>query len=245
MIDKQNRNISSLEAKLSSIKSEYITLPEDEILYKYNDPSDSVYLVLKGLIGLINENDKNGSYQTSIKKDEFFGLEDILQNFKRPNTAIALESSELLRIKLTDIPNKQINSLFNNLSKISNTNELLSSLTKTNAGKNLFGIQEVRGKKVISFYGQHGNLTYAVSFRDYLFKYIEDGNKDLIVNILSCKTIDSTFLGALVASLKKISSCGGGMKLVCSEDINSWLFVVTKMNKVFNMYGTLEEAVNS
>lgn len=239
MIDKQNRNISSLDTKLSNVQSKGLTLQKDEILYKYNDPSDSIFLVLNGLIELKNENEKNDSSKIKIKKDEFFGLKDILQNIRRPHTAIALESSELLRIKLMNISNNQISLLFNDPSKIK------TSLTKTNAGINLFGTQEVMGKKIVSFYGQHGNLTNAVLFRDFLFKYIDDGNKDLIINILVCKTIDSTFLGTLVASLKKTYSCGGSMKLVCNEDISSWLFVVTKMNKVFNMYRTLEEAVNN
>jgi anti-sigma B factor antagonist len=245
MIDKQNKNISSLEAKLSNIQSKGLTLQKDEILYKYNDISDSIFLVLNGLIGLKNENEKNDFIKIKIKKDEFFGLEDVLQNIRRPHTAIALERSELLKIELMNISKQQINLLFNDLTKTRKTNNLLSSLTKTKDSNNLFGIQEVRGKKVVFFYGQHCNLTNAVLFKDYLFKYIDDGNKDLIINLLACKTIDSTFLGSLVASLKKTTSCGGDMKLVCNSDINSWLFVVTKMNKVFNIYGTLEEAVNN
>jgi hypothetical protein len=171
MIDKQNKNISSLEAKLSNIQSKGLTLQKDEILYKYNDISDSIFLVLNGLIGLKNENEKNDFIKIKIKKDEFFGLEDVLQNIRRPHTAIALERSELLKIELMNISKQQINLLFNDLTKTRKTNNLLSSLTKTKDSNNLFGIQEVRGKKVVFFYGQHCNLTNAVLFKDYLFKY--------------------------------------------------------------------------
>ena len=245
MNPKQNRKVTSLETKFSNVQVKYVTLQKDEILYKHNDPSDSLFLVIDGLIELKTEKDKNDSLKTRIKKDEFFGLEDILQNIKRPQTATALEISEVLKIKLTNISKNQTASLFNDLPKTRVTDDLLLSLTKTSAGKKLFDVQDITDKKVVSFFGPRGDLTNAVLFRDFLFRYIDDGNTDLIINLLALKTIDSTFLGTLVACLKKTSSSGGGMKLVCDQNILSWLFVVTKMDKVFKIYDTLEEAINS
>jgi len=78
-----------------------------------------------------------------------------------------------------------------------------------------------------------------------LFDLIYRGNTNLIINLSSCKTIDSTFLGALVASLKKISAVNGSMTLVCKEEICSWLFVMTKMEKVFEIFESLEDALTS
>ena len=161
----------------------------------------------------------------------------------RPHTAIALENSELLKIKFDKIPRNQITPNIDQFLKIKNADDLLMSLSKSGAGKNLFGVQEIKGAKVVSFYGKYGSLNNAVQFRNYLFKYIDEGNKDLIINLLACKNIDSTFLGSLVATLKKVASVGGSLKLVCDENICSWLFVVTKMDKIFEIYGTLEDAL--
>ena len=245
MTYKQKTRFSSLESIFSNIQVKYINLQKDETLYKNSVSPDSFYLILNGSIGLKNERDTNGSVLRKIKKDEFFGLEEILDNVMRRQTAVALEKSDLLKIKFNNIPKNANTSNYDQFLKVKSADDLLMSMSKTSTEKNLFSIQEVNGQKVVSFYGRHGNLNNAVLFRNFLFKLIDEGNKDLIINLLACKTIDSTFLGSLVAALKKVSSLGGSLKLVSNENINSWLFVVTKMDNVFEIYGTLDDAVKS
>ena len=57
-------------------------------------------------------------------------------------------------------------------------------------------------------------LKEAEEFKLTLLHDIEEGAKKIVVDISECEFIDSTFLGALVVSLKKITSLGGDLRLV-------------------------------
>ena len=51
----QKGRISSIESKFSNLQVKHLTLQKDEVLYRQNDLSDSVYIILKGLIELSSE----------------------------------------------------------------------------------------------------------------------------------------------------------------------------------------------
>ena len=151
----------------------------------------------------------------------------------------------MLKIKLPDVEKGQGAALLNELSKTKSTKDLLLSFSSSGGTKNLYGIRDIKGVKVVSFYGQHGNLSNALFFKNVLFTHIDEGNKNLIIDLLACKTIDSTFLGALIATLKKVTGLNGNLKLICGASLCSWLFVMTKMDKVFQIYDSVEEAIAS
>ena len=50
-----------------------------------------------------------------------------------------------------------------------------------------------------------------------LFEDIQLNNKKIIIDISKCDFIDSSFLGALVVSLKKIRENGGDIKIVTAS----------------------------
>jgi anti-anti-sigma factor len=243
MTAEQKRRISSLESKFSNIQVQHLTMQKDEILYRQNDPSDSLYIVLNGLIELGHEKEEGSTPTRRIKEDEFFGLRDILENRRRSETAVTLDNSELLKIKLLDIDKNQTAAYYNELLKTKTVNDRSTLNTDSAPSNNLYSIRKVNDKNIISFLGLHGNLSNAVFFKDVLFTQINDGNKNLIIDLLACKTIDSTFIGTLIAALKKVSELEGSLKLVCGANLCSWLFIITKMDRVFNIYGSVEEAV--
>ena len=61
---------------------------------------------------------------------------------------------------------------------------------------------------------ERATLKEAEQFKKVLIEDIQDGYKNLVVDLNSCEFIDSTFLGALVVSLKKATSLGGDLRLV-------------------------------
>ena len=67
MTSEQKRRISSIESKFSNMQVKLLTPEKDEILYRHNDPSDCVYLVLKGLIELSRGNERDSSQVVKIK----------------------------------------------------------------------------------------------------------------------------------------------------------------------------------
>ncbi|MCW9097756.1 MAG: STAS domain-containing protein, partial [Ignavibacteriaceae bacterium] len=49
-------------------------------------------------------------------------------------------------------------------------------------------------------------LNEAAEFKDYLAQAILETDKDIIVNLSNCEHLDSTFLGVLVSSFKKLKT---------------------------------------
>ena len=88
-------------------------------------------------------------------------------------------------------------------------------------------------------------LKEAEEFKLTLSQDIEEGAKKIIVDISECEFIDSTFLGALVVSLKKITALGGDLRLVGFQPAVHSMFELTRMYRVFESYKTKDEAIQS
>lgn len=88
-------------------------------------------------------------------------------------------------------------------------------------------------------------LKEAEEFKQTLSKDIETGARKIVVDLSECEFIDSTFLGALVVSLKKVSGLGGDLRLVGFQPAVHSMFELTRMYRVFESFKTKEEAINS
>ncbi|NLT51671.1 MAG: anti-sigma factor antagonist [Ignavibacteria bacterium] len=85
----------------------------------------------------------------------------------------------------------------------------------------------------------------ALEFKEYMMTTINTNAKKIIVDLSETDYIDSTFLGALVASLKKITAKKGELRLVCNQKMISMLFIIAGMDKIFKIYQDLNEAITS
>lgn len=88
-------------------------------------------------------------------------------------------------------------------------------------------------------------LKEAEEFKKTLTEDIETGAKRLIVDLTECEFIDSTFLGALVVSLKKATALGGDLRLVGFQPAVHSMFELTRMYRVFEAFPSKQEAVES
>lgn len=88
-------------------------------------------------------------------------------------------------------------------------------------------------------------LKEAEEFKQTLTQDIETGARKIIVDLTDCEFIDSTFLGALVVSLKKVTALGGDLRLVGFQPAVHSMFELTRMYRVFESFKTKEEAINS
>lgn len=88
-------------------------------------------------------------------------------------------------------------------------------------------------------------LKDAEDFKNLLTIEIEQGNKKIIVDLAKCEFIDSTFLGALVVSLKKTTTSGGDLRLVGFQPAVHSMFELTRMYRVFESFKSREEAIKS
>ncbi|RKY95692.1 MAG: hypothetical protein DRQ13_06760 [Ignavibacteriae bacterium] len=68
--------------------------------------------------------------------------------------------------------------------------------------------------------------------------------KKIIVDISKCDFIDSTFLGALVVSLKRTRATGGVIKLVTAS-FTGGIINLGGYQRIFENYLSVEDALNS
>jgi len=85
----------------------------------------------------------------------------------------------------------------------------------------------------------------AQEFKDKIIYDILMNNEKIIIDLSSCEYIDSTFLGALVVILKKMAERSGEIKYIIPQPSALYLFKITGLYGVLNLYRTREEAIES
>ncbi|MCL4547841.1 MAG: STAS domain-containing protein [Bacteroidetes bacterium] len=98
---------------------------------------------------------------------------------------------------------------------------------------------------IIHVYLTRATLAKAVQFKDFVNEIIQAGTNKIIIDLGICEYIDSTFLGAMVALLKKVNTMNGDLRLVYNKEMPSLVFVLTRMDKVFKVFPLLDEALES
>jgi anti-anti-sigma factor len=107
-------------------------------------------------------------------------------------------------------------------------------------------IQEVYGDVVIETVNlSRATLKEAEEFKKILAIEIDRGARKVIVDLSECEFIDSTFLGALVVSLKKITSLGGDLRLIGFQPSVHSMFELTRMYRVFEAFPSKAAACES
>ena len=75
-----------------------------------------------------------------------------------------------------------------------------------------------------------------------MFSIINSGWKKVIVDLSTSEYIDSTFMGGLVAALKKLVANDGDLRLIYNRKA-SMIFDLTGMGRVFKIHTSLEDAL--
>ena len=106
--------------------------------------------------------------------------------------------------------------------------------------------QEIRGDIVTN----RVNLLRATvketgELRNILDEQITIGHSKIVVDLSQCTHLDTTFIGALVVTHKKLLAKGGELKIVNPLDPAKELFHLTGISKVFDTFETSNDAVMS
>ena len=82
----------------------------------------------------------------------------------------------------------------------------------------------------------------AQSFKDAVARYCSDGPTSMVLDLAKVEFIDSTGLGAILSVLKRMPK--GSELLVCrlNEAVTN-MFMLTRMDRVFTICKTVDEAV--
>ncbi len=100
------------------------------------------------------------------------------------------------------------------------------------------------GAFVIALSGEV-DLYTAPEFKQQLLDVIGRGGSEVVVDFSDTTFIDSTTLGVLVGGVKRLRPNGGQLTLVCADRNITKIFEITGLNKVFPIYDTRAEAVDS
>jgi anti-anti-sigma factor len=88
-------------------------------------------------------------------------------------------------------------------------------------------------------------LREAEELKENINERISSGYKKVIIDLSSVEFLDSTFLGVIVNTLKKVAKLGGDLKLVGFKPVVRSMFELTRLFRVFESYGELQDAIRS
>ena len=82
----------------SFIDQSKLRFREGELVYKKGEMAQQMYVILAGKVRLYIGETAAGDWSEELSKGDFFGEGSLLEVIPRPNTAVALEDSELIAI---------------------------------------------------------------------------------------------------------------------------------------------------
>lgn len=136
----------------------------------------------------------------------------------------------------------------NNFSRILHNFEILleNNNRKKSSGESMkTKVSEKYNAVVIELKGNVMGGPEAQEFSDLLHKLIDEGKKNVVIDLSSVKFMNSSGLGMLISGFTTMKNGGGSLKLAkATEKINS-LLVITKLITIFENYDSVDEAIKS
>jgi len=104
---------------------------------------------------------------------------------------------------------------------------------------------ETRGDVTIVHVAGEIDVYTAPMLREHLDEHIAQGRTHLVVDLEDVPFMDSTGLGVLVGRLKLIRVSDGTLRLVCFSERILKVFSITGLDKVFQIFASLDEALTA
>lgn len=83
----------------------------------------------------------------------------------------------------------------------------------------------------------------ASAFKDNIRTLVESGQVRFVVDLANLHLLDSSGLGVLVSTLRLAGQAGGDVKIARLTPELKSLFALTRLNKVFEIHESVENAV--
>ena len=103
--------------------------------------------------------------------------------------------------------------------------------------------QQIETVMAIIIEEKEANLSKSDHFKELVLQEVNNGERKLIISFVNVDYIDSSFLGALVAILKSLLPLEGKLVLFGLNDDILNLFQLTRLDKIFILKNSLEEAL--
>ena len=102
---------------------------------------------------------------------------------------------------------------------------------------------EARGEATVVHVSGEIDVYTAPVLRERLDEHISAGRNHLIVDLGGVSFMASTGLGVLVGRLKLVRAANGSLRLVCSSDRILSVFSITGLDKVFQIFPSVDDAL--
>ena len=106
-------------------------------------------------------------------------------------------------------------------------------------------VSERYGAVVIELKGNVMGGEDTKEFNDLLHKLIDEGKKNVVIDLSDVKFMNSSGLGMMIGGLTTMKKTGGNLKLArVTEKIES-LLIITKLITIFEFYDNVDDAIKS
>ena len=80
------------------------------------------------------------------------------------------------------------------------------------------------------------------TFKEQMLALFDEGKCNLVIDLSAVRFVDSSGLGALVSGFKNASAREGSLKLCGLQPQVRSMFELTRLHRVFEIFGSAEEA---
>lgn len=108
-----------------------------------------------------------------------------------------------------------------------------------------YDFREQNGILIVKINEKRATVDFSGAFKEDLIKRIEQDHKNVIVDLSNTEFVDSSFLGALVAGLKKATIKSGDLRIVGLQQPVRAMFELTRLYKIFDIFDSVNEALES
>jgi anti-sigma B factor antagonist len=105
--------------------------------------------------------------------------------------------------------------------------------------------REVGNAVILDLNGKLTGGPDADTFRDVFKSLMDQGKKNVVVNLEKVSWINSTGLGILISGYTSVRRAGGDLVVMHASDRIESILYFTKLNLLFKAFETEEEAVKS
>lgn len=107
-----------------------------------------------------------------------------------------------------------------------------------------FQVEKNNKYSIISVRIKSATIEHSDEFKAVFEELMIDKLDHLIIDLIECDFIDSTFMGALVRCHKEMQRKEGDVKIVCTGKVKFLLHDVTHLSSVMQLFDTVAEAVS-
>ncbi|MBU2445862.1 MAG: STAS domain-containing protein [Bacteroidetes bacterium] len=112
--------------------------------------------------------------------------------------------------------------------------------------RNHFDVQDQEGFTIIKVNESRSSIQVAAELKDLFSELILQQSKRLfLVDLTEVTFVESSFLGAIVFAYKEIMQKKGVIKVIVTNAIVYDRFIITQLDKLFDIFNSREEALNS